>query len=190
MNILNDTLVNIFNSFPLPVFVADKNLKILHFNEAATVFVEQAEKRGTNKLCGKLLACSHERKSENGCGTTPYCSDCVIRTMVEKLDEGEKEFRKLSNMQILKNGYVEDMTLLVSGKYIELQGQEAVILTLENITELIDIRKVITICMHCKKLRNSEIEWQDVEEYFYKHTNLRFSHGICPVCLQKEYDQW
>lgn len=188
MKITNDTVVDIFNAFPLPVFVSNKDLEIIHFNDTAKILFENIVKAGSNKLCGKLFGCAYEHKSDNGCGTTKYCSDCVIRSMVEKLAEGEKEFRKLSHLQIMKNGYVEDITLLVSGKCIELQGEELVILTFENITELIDIRKKITICMHCKKIRYTEIEWQDAEEYFYKHSNLRFFNGICPKCIEEEYN--
>ncbi len=188
MKIISSPLVNIFNAFPLPVFVANKNLEIKYFNDAAKELFENTETPKSNKLCGKLLSCAHERRSEAGCGSTPYCKDCVIRSMVETLSTGEKKFRKLSHMQLLKNGFIEDVTLLVSGKCIELENTELVILTLENITELIDIRKEITICMHCTKLRKTEKEWQDVEEYFYKNSNLCFTNSICPTCLESEYD--
>lgn len=29
--------------------------------------------------------------------------------------------------------------------------------------------------------------WQGVEDYLYKHTALRFTHGLCPDCLRELY---
>lgn len=42
---------------------------------------------------------------------------------------------------------------------------------------------MIPICAWCKKIRNDQNFWQQVEEYLGEHGDVRFSHGICPQCF-------
>ena len=46
---------------------------------------------------------------------------------------------------------------------------------------------LIPICSNCKKVRNDDGFWQQVEEYVRDHTDADFSHGICPDCAKKLY---
>lgn len=41
---------------------------------------------------------------------------------------------------------------------------------------------LVTICMHCKDIRNDNGLWEPLEEYFTTRSSLLFSHGICPAC--------
>jgi DNA-binding response OmpR family regulator len=45
------------------------------------------------------------------------------------------------------------------------------------------LRGLIPICAWCKKVRNDQNFWQQVEEYLGEHGDVRFSHGICPECF-------
>jgi PAS domain S-box-containing protein len=53
------------------------------------------------------------------------------------------------------------------------------------LSEVRTLRELIPICSYCKKIRDDENYWQSVESYISKHTNTRFSHGICPSCFEK-----
>ncbi len=46
---------------------------------------------------------------------------------------------------------------------------------------------LIPICASCKKIRNDNGYWEQVEEYIKKHSEANFSHGICPECIKKLY---
>lgn len=43
---------------------------------------------------------------------------------------------------------------------------------------------IIPICMYCKSIRNDKNSWERLEEYFEKHSDARFSHGICDKCKE------
>jgi len=45
----------------------------------------------------------------------------------------------------------------------------------------------LPICASCKKIRDEENYWQNIETYIGEHTEASFSHGICPACAQKLY---
>ena len=53
------------------------------------------------------------------------------------------------------------------------------------LAEVRTLREILPICSYCKKIRDDENYWQSVEGYISKHTNTRFSHGICPSCFEK-----
>lgn len=46
---------------------------------------------------------------------------------------------------------------------------------------------IIPICMYCKKIRNDQESWQQLEGYISEHSEAHFSHGICPDCFRKAY---
>ena len=41
---------------------------------------------------------------------------------------------------------------------------------------------LLPICMYCKKVRAGENYWQEVADYISAHSDLLFSHGLCPDC--------
>lgn len=49
------------------------------------------------------------------------------------------------------------------------------------------LQELLPICSACKRIRNDDGYWQQVEEYFSRHVNLRFTHGICPECVKTLY---
>jgi hypothetical protein len=49
---------------------------------------------------------------------------------------------------------------------------------------------LLTICSHCRNIRNDEGYWQRIEEYIQEHSEVEFSHGICRECAEKYYPGW
>ena len=47
----------------------------------------------------------------------------------------------------------------------------------------------LPICVSCKKIRDDQGYWNQVEAYISKHTEVEFSHGICPDCARKLYPE-
>ena len=63
-------------------------------------------------------------------------------------------------------------------------AQEALRLNLEN--QIKQLKGIIPICSYCKKIRSDEESWQQIDAYISKHSDVQFSHGICPTCLDKQ----
>jgi len=47
------------------------------------------------------------------------------------------------------------------------------------------LQGLLPICSYCKKIRNDQNYWEQVEGYISKNSDVRFSHGICPECFKK-----
>lgn len=52
------------------------------------------------------------------------------------------------------------------------------------------LRGIIPICASCKKIRNDEGYWQQVETYLSNNSEALFSHGICPDCMEELYPEY
>jgi CheY-like chemotaxis protein len=52
--------------------------------------------------------------------------------------------------------------------------------------EIRQLKELIPICVYCRKVRDEENYWQQVETYIQRETGSRFSHGACPDCFDKE----
>jgi PAS domain S-box-containing protein len=49
------------------------------------------------------------------------------------------------------------------------------------------LRGLLPICASCKKIRNDDGYWEQVETYIKNHSNANFTHGICPDCMKALY---
>lgn len=45
----------------------------------------------------------------------------------------------------------------------------------------------LPICCSCKKIRDDDGYWQQVEKFVQDHTDARFTHGFCPDCVAELY---
>lgn len=68
------------------------------------------------------------------------------------------------------------------------QRQADLIQRLEKaLNEVKQLRGIIPICARCKKVRNDNGFWEQVEHYISEHSDAEFSHGLCPNCMQAMY---
>jgi DNA-binding response OmpR family regulator len=56
----------------------------------------------------------------------------------------------------------------------------------ESLAQVRRLQGLIPICAWCKKVRNDQNYWQQVEDYVGQHSDARFSHGICPECFKEQ----
>ena len=51
------------------------------------------------------------------------------------------------------------------------------------------LRGSLPICSYCKKIRNDTGAWTQMEAYIRDHSEAEFSHGLCPECAKKVYQE-
>jgi hypothetical protein len=57
----------------------------------------------------------------------------------------------------------------------------------QALNDIKTLRRLLPICSSCKKIRNDKGYWEQIESYFHEHSDVTFSHGICPDCFHKLY---
>lgn len=66
--------------------------------------------------------------------------------------------------------------------------KEVLISELQKIlNEVKTLRGFLPICSSCKKIRDDQGYWNQIEAYIRKHSDAEFSHGLCPDCIKKLY---
>jgi PAS domain S-box-containing protein len=67
------------------------------------------------------------------------------------------------------------------------EEREKLILALQDaLAKVKTLKGLLPICAWCKKIRNDKGYWTKVETYIGEHSDVSFTHGICPECLKKE----
>jgi DNA-binding response OmpR family regulator len=59
----------------------------------------------------------------------------------------------------------------------------------QALSKVKQLQGMLPICSYCKKIRNDQNYWQRVEGYISDHTDVEFSHGICPDCHLRVVDE-
>jgi DNA-binding LytR/AlgR family response regulator len=77
---------------------------------------------------------------------------------------------------------MEDLEKLVEQRTSKLTAANSALT--EAIANVKELSGLMPICGYCKKVRDDHDYWQSVELYITEHTNARFTHGICPACLE------
>jgi PAS domain-containing protein len=180
-------LREIFDAIPAMLLIVDDDVRILHVNATAANGLGLDIRDVHRKRGGEALHCVHSTDVPEGCGRAPACSDCVIRNSVGMALRGGKTYRKSAMMELGTGDMKKELHLLVTAAPFLHDEKTYVLLTIENVSELIQLKSLLPICMHCKKIRNDEGYWKDVAEYFKVRLDVDFSHGLCNECFEKYY---
>jgi sigma-B regulation protein RsbU (phosphoserine phosphatase) len=55
----------------------------------------------------------------------------------------------------------------------------------EALARVKQLHGLLPICCYCKKIRDDRNYWRQVESYISAHSEVEFSHGICPDCYER-----
>jgi PAS domain S-box-containing protein len=78
---------------------------------------------------------------------------------------------------------------IVERKRVEEEREKLILELQESILKIRMLRGLLPICSSCKKIRNDQGYWEQIEVYIRDHSEADFSHGICPDCAQKLYPE-
>lgn len=115
---------------------------------------------------------------------------------ITALGRPEEESRglKLGAADYITKPFNPDLVLLRVRNHLELKRQRDVLeqrtIELEKaLAEIKVLKGIIPICAQCKKIRNDQGYWQQLEVFISDHSEAEFSHGICPDCMKELYPQ-
>lgn len=100
--------------------------------------------------------------------------DTYILSLVSQVESAKGRVEKYAASLELQ---VAERTRQLADKVAQL---EAALLTVKR------LEGVIPICGVCKKIRNDQESWEQLEQYISEHSEAMFSHGLCPDCYEKE----
>ena len=80
--------------------------------------------------------------------------------------------------------------LSLQRKYLMARGLAEQRLRLEALEQLKVLQGVLPICAGCKKIRDDQGAWNQMEAYIRDHSEAEFSHGLCPECTTRMYPEF
>lgn len=72
-------------------------------------------------------------------------------------------------------------------KRVEEERERLIVELKEALNKIKTLSGLLPICMDCKKIRNDEGYWEQIEVYIRDRSEADFSHSICPECMKKRY---
>lgn len=79
---------------------------------------------------------------------------------------------------------------IIVRKQAEEEREKNIVELQKALAEVKVLQGIIPICASCKKIRDDKGFWQQVEVYIRDHSEVEFSHGLCPECLKKLYPEF
>lgn len=70
---------------------------------------------------------------------------------------------------------------------LEVEQKELIAELQTALQEVKTLSGLLPICASCKNIRDDKGYWQQIEGYFHTHSDVKFSHGMCPKCAEKMY---
>jgi PAS domain-containing protein len=175
---------SVLDAIPSPIFVVDDDIRIMAANDAASQMLSDDPELIIRTRTGEALSCIHSAETAEGCGKAERCRECIIRNSVFQCIQGRHVVRNKAIMDVVTADGVSRIYLVVTAAPLDYQGKNLAVLTLADISELMELRAILPICANCKKIRNEDEYWESVEHYFKEHLDVDFSHGLCPECAR------
>lgn len=115
----------------------------------------------------------------------------LLRTLFTLIFENQiVDFMSASAFQGLSFyiSFVGNITLVIG--LITMNAQRLEQDLIKAMDQVKTLTGLIPICSSCKKIRDDQGYWQEVEIYVRNHSEADFSHGLCPECLKRLYPKY
>lgn len=188
----NAQFESIFKGNPEPCVYLDHEFSIIDINPRFQDFFGYELQEIKGKEINSIII-SEEYISEATKLNNDTLSGYVYFDTFRKAKNGELLPVSISAAPIVINekakGYFVIYKDIIERKKIEEERENLIKELRKALDEVKTLEGLVPICSHCKKIRDDSGFWGNVEQYIAKHSNVDFSHGICPDCLKKHYPE-
>jgi hypothetical protein len=180
-------LRGIMDAFPSPVLVIDRSLVIYDSNSAAKRILGGDGEPMPTRLDCHTIGCIH---ASSIAGQGPHaveCFTCAIRQISSVLCADMPPFKKTATIHVARDGQAHNIHLLVNCAPLHHTDGRHYILTLQDVSGLSGLQRIVPICSFCRNVQNGRDRWEPIHTYLQSFSTIVFSHKICPECARKQY---
>jgi GAF domain-containing protein len=103
---------------------------------------------------------------------------CAVDTQENKWGD-----QPASLLQTFKDAIEAHLALVVTMEDLDKRNEELEL----ALSEIRTLQGYLPICTSCKKIRDDKGYWNQIESYISEHSDVLFSHGLCPDCAKRLY---
>lgn len=181
----------LFNAIPAMVLIVDSDGRVNAINRSTQNILAIEEQEAYLKTRGEIFRCIYSKADPRGCGYSEVCQKCEVRITAMNTINGQCITRAKAKLNVYgKENKIITMNLLISSAPMEYKEQKYAAVIIEDVSNITELQGLLPICCSCKKIRDDEGYWNQVEKYLEKHSEVEFTHGMCPDCMKKLYPQY
>jgi len=92
-------------------------------------------------------------------------------------------------MQFRRDGGTEERFFHLTAVPMQGDPDQRIVVILDEITELVQRRKVVSMCSGCKRVHSDNDEWMALSSFLSRFANIEVSHSVCPTCRNELYGE-
>jgi PAS domain S-box-containing protein len=159
---------------------------------------------GVNAAAGKMFGAPREQILGSQCHKFICKAEeghCPITDLGQKLDNSEHELLTADGKRVPILKTVVSVTLagrehllesfldITERKRAEEERERLIGQLQEALAEVKTLSGLLPLCSSCKRIRDDQGYWQQIEAYIRDHSEAEFSHSVCPECAKKLYPE-
>jgi len=165
--------------------ILGRDFKILYENQI------HKDLMGSHK--GQCCYAAYRQREEicEGCGVAESFLDGKVRRMERKAPTR----KGIAHLEITASPLRDATGKIVAGievirdvterKKADLEREKLIGELTRALEQIKTLRGLLHTCAWCRKIRDDKGSWNRAETYIERHSQARFTHGICPDCLKK-----
>lgn len=106
----------------------------------------------------------------------------IFMTALDSLQDKVHGF-EAGGADYITKPFAQDEVLIRVNTHITLHRQQRKLQ--QTLAKKQALSGILRICSGCKKIKNDDGYWQQVEQYLAEHSEALFRHGMCPSCRDK-----
>ena len=171
--------------------IIDLDFKIVRTNRAVKDFLGLAPKDVLGRPCYQVVH-----------GTGAHIDHCPIPPMVKALKRSQTEVQlddgrwlsitadPLTDKDGRLTGAVHMVRDITARKAAEAEREKLIRELEKALAEVKTLKGLIPICANCRRIRDDSGAWNPLEAFVRNNFDADFSHGLCPECAKKEYEEF
>jgi PAS domain S-box-containing protein len=179
----------LLDTLPSGVIIVDPETHTIVDANATAVRIIGAQKEEiVGKICHRFICPVDEGK----CPITDlgYAVENADRELLNAKGELISIVKTVVPLKFDGHDYlVENFIDITERKHLEEERVSLINALQEALANVKKLCGMLPICACCKKIRDDKGYWNQLEAYISDHTDVLFSHGYCPDCAVKAYEE-
>jgi PAS domain S-box-containing protein len=171
------------------ITIHDRDFNIIRANKAAEELLGMSSAEILKKRCFEFYhGSASPPKNCPSCQTLKTGLPTTAETYESSLNKyiQIKAFPRFDKDRSLI-GMVHVVSDITKRKKLEKERENLIFVLTDALFKVNTLSGLLPICASCKKIRDDNGYWKQVDDYIREHSNAEFTHGICPECAEKEF---